>query len=177
MEIHGPDAWTSLRRGGGGGGDPVARPIGIMMLMLLPLGALAHATGQNQMCAAMLVGIIFGSSNLDTTVEDVVCCPLSSEVNVSFIELGNAFVMFFTGLADAEYGIVTSVGAHTVLRMGTTQTVVLTGIFAAIGYGVGMCTSIASIVFFGFACSLSSKKVILNFLEETDSTRSIHGRL
>ena len=79
--------WMSLRRGGGGGGDPIVRPLSVMMMMLLPLAVLAHASGQNQMCAAMIVGIIFGTFNLDAAGS---ITTLSPEVNVAFIELGEA---------------------------------------------------------------------------------------
>ena len=107
--------WMSMRRGGGGGGDPIARPIGVMMLLLLPLGSLAHYTGQNQMCAAMIVGIIFGSSNLDASGSNT---ALSAEVIYAFIELGNALVMFFDGLADADVGVITYSGAVASIKIG-----------------------------------------------------------
>ena len=159
---------------GGGGGAPIARPIGVMMLMMLPLGALAKVTGMNQMCAAMFVGIIFGSFNLDEEGTDT---ALPDEVIYAFIELGNALVMFFAGLADSEFGIISVYGAVACLKLGMSNLVLTTGLFAGIGYGSGLCSSSASTIFFGVACSLNSKKVIVNFLEKTGASLSMHGRL
>ena len=159
---------------GGGGGAPIARPIGVMMLMMLPLGALAKVTGMNQMCAAMFVGIIFGSFNLDEEGTDT---ALPDEVIYAFIELGNALVMFFAGLADSEFGIISVYGAVACLKLGMSNLVLTTGLFAGIGYGSGLCDDAASTVVFGLACSLSSKKVMLRFLEDNGSQKSMHGRL
>ena len=165
--------WISLRRGGGGGGDPIARPLSVMMMMLLPLAVLAHASGQNQMCAAMIVGIIFGACNLDAAGSNT---ALSPEVDVAFIELGEALVLFFAGLADADFEVMQNY-AMPCLRVGSSKLVVITAVFAGIGYGSGLCDDVASTVVFGFACSLSSKKVMLRFLEDTGTQKSMHGRL
>jgi hypothetical protein len=165
--------WDDLRRSGGAGSTPIMRPIGVMMMMLLPLGALAHTTGQNQMTAAMLVGIIFGSCNLDA---EEALTSLSLEVNANFIELGNVLVLFFAGLAGTEYDAFRNYAA-TCVKVGLLKVVWFSASFAGIAYGSGLCDSPYSIFFFGFACSLSSKKILLNFLEKTDSLKSMHGRL
>ena len=165
--------WMSLRRGGGGGGDPIVRPLSVMMMMLLPLAVLAHASGQNQMCAAMIVGIIFGAFNLDAVDSNTV---LSPEVNVAFIELGEALVLFFAGLAHPDYEVMQNY-AMPCLQVGSSKLVVITAVFAGIGYGSGLCDDAASTVVFGLACSLSSKKVMLRFLEDNGSQKSMHGRL
>jgi len=58
-------AWVDSRRSGGGGGPPIARPVAVMMILLACFAAAAHKTNQSQICAALLVGIIFGATDLD----------------------------------------------------------------------------------------------------------------
>ena len=162
-----------MRHRGGEGGGPIARPLSVMMIMLLPLAVLARASHQNQMCATMLVGIIFGACNLDATGSNT---TLSREVNVAFIELGEALVLFFGGLADANFEVMQNY-AMLCLRVGSSKLVAITAVFAGIGYGSGLCNNTATTVVFGLACSLSSKKVMLHFLEDTGTQKSMHGRL
>jgi hypothetical protein len=152
------DQWLSLRRGGGGGNDPIARPLSVMLMIMLPLVALAIQ--QNSMCAAMITGIIFGSCDLDLDPNTA----LSGEVNYAFIELGMALVLFFAGLADAEFEVMRNY-VMPCLKVGFQRLVVITGLFAGIGFAIGLCDGASSTAVFGIACSLSSKKVILKFLE------------
>jgi Kef-type K+ transport system membrane component KefB len=163
------DQWLSLRRGGGGGNDPIARPLSVMLMIMLPLVALAIQ--QNSMCAAMITGIIFGSCDLDLDPNTA----LSGEVNYAFIELGMALVFFFAGLADAEFEVMRNY-VMPCLKVGFQRLVVITGLFAGIGFAIGLCDGASSTAVFGIACSLSSKKVILKFLEG-GAAKTMHGRL
>ena len=146
----------------------------------------------------MLVGLIFGASNLTaldrvSSTSDTNCTPhlrgfsyrcravqdtaLEKEVNLELIEVGNALVLFFAGLSVEVEPILKY--WYSIICVGLAQLAVSTGLFAAIGYGSGLCVGAGTTIFFGVACSLSSKQVTLDFFSNTEhqSPNSMHGRL
>jgi hypothetical protein len=71
---------------------------------------------------------------------------------------------------------------YAVVCVGSCYTLFTTGLFAAIGYGSGLCVGAGTCVFFGVACSLSSKQVFMDYFERNKkgfvgSTKSMHARL
>ncbi|MGB1606721.1 MAG: cation:proton antiporter, partial [Promethearchaeia archaeon] len=102
---------------------------------------------------------------------------LEKEVNLELIEVGNALVLFLAGLSVEVEPILKY--WYAIICVGLAQLAVSTGLFAAIGYGSGLCVGAGTTIFFGVACSLSSKQVTLDFFSSTEhqSPNSMHGRL
>ena len=87
--------WVDSRRAGGGGGDPIAKPLGVLMLMLATLAVVTRATRQSNLNASLLAGNIFGYFLLDERADTA----LSGEIQKTLTEFGMTFVLFFAGLS------------------------------------------------------------------------------
>ena len=61
--------WIETRRGGGGGGDPIAKPLSVLLLILAGLAVIAKLSRQSNVNAALLAGNIFGYFVLPVKVE------------------------------------------------------------------------------------------------------------
>ena len=162
---------TCVPPGGGGGGPPIVRPIGVMMMVLAIFAVGAHYSKQVNIAAALLVGILFGALEMNTYVET----ELSFNNNARLVELGNSLVMFFAGLTCEFQHLITYTRAVCIL--GTGYAFFATVLFAWIGWGSGLCEGIGSVAFFGFACSLSSRQLMTEYLERELQLKTLHGRL
>ena len=91
----------AMRRGGGGGGDPISKPIGLMMMVLAFLSFGAHMTRQSQISMALLTGLLFGWARLDSVaVGDggrTFDPKLNPTINHTLIELGNGWCSSLRG--------------------------------------------------------------------------------
>jgi len=139
------------------------------MLALLAVGA--NISKQSNQAAALIVGIFFAGANLETGHETA----LSSEVTEKLIDLGMALVLFFSGL---------SVDMDTVLRywrivvtVGSFITLLSVGLFAFIGWAIGLCDGPSTILFFGVACSLPSKGLVTDFRVLHGADNTMHVKL
>ena len=149
--------------------------------------------------AALFTGLVFGALALDTNDQTA----LSFEVNAKLVEFGNNLVslpfpgamarsahanrtfvlilqlgpqvLFFAGLSCDAGALLTNRGP--VLIIGTGYLLVTVGIFALIGWGTGLCVGIGSTIFFGVACSLSSRQLMTEHLDRVHQEKTMHGRL
>ena len=76
-------------------GDPIAKPLAVLMLMLAGLSVVASFTKQSNVNASLLAGCIFGYFMLNERADT----KLSGEVIKTFTEFGITFVLFFAGLS------------------------------------------------------------------------------
>ena len=170
-----------MRRGGGGGGDPIAKPIAIMMVFMAILSSGAHLTGQNQISAALLTGILFGWARLDSVTYSMgengqeLAVLLSPEMIHTLVELGNNLVLFFAGLSvDVT---ILNVYWKQIAVVGSSYSVFATAMFGLLGWASGMCVGIGSITFFGVCCSLSSKQLMVDHLERHNQHKTLHSKI
>ena len=100
---------------------------------------------------------------------------LEFEVNSKLVELGNNLVLFFAGLSCEPENFVEYFWAVNILGGG--YFVLATVLFALFGWGTGVCIGSGSIIFFGIACSLSSRQLMKEYLDRRTQNRSMHGKL
>jgi Kef-type K+ transport system membrane component KefB len=162
--------WIETRRGGGGGGDPIAKPLSVLLLILAGLAVIAKLSRQSNVNAALLAGNIFGYFLLDANPDT----RITGEVVKTFTDFGITLVLFFAGLAiqlpDRYLPHVFPVAAW--------YFALVTGLFALIGYGAGLTEderSVAPHVFFGVTCVLSSKILAYEYLQQQGESNSMHG--
>ena len=84
-------------------------------------------------------------------------------------------VLFFAGLSCDAGSLLRY--SRPVLIIGTGYLLVTVGIFALIGWGTGLCVGIGSTIFFGVACSLSSRQLMTEHLDRVHQEKTMHGRL
>ena len=100
---------------------------------------------------------------------------LTFEVNSKLVELGNNLVLFFAGLScDADCLFTYS---RPVLVLGSGYFLAVLGLFALIGWASGLCVGIGSTIFFGVACSLSSRQLMTEHLDRVHQEKTMHGRI
>ena len=76
--------WDSVgMRRGGGGGDPVVKPIGVMMIMLGVLSIGFYNANMSNVTAMLVIGLIVGGANLEQTT-----LKLSDEISFALLEIG-----------------------------------------------------------------------------------------
>ena len=181
------DKGSGMRRGGGGPGNPIAKPIAVMMIFMAVLSALAHISHQSQISVALLTGLLFGWARLDqnayswgyksandgTTVEWT--SLLSAEVNYTLIELGNCLVLFFAGLSCDVKSVMTY--WYPILVVGGGYTLFATALFGLLGWASGLCVGAGAVVFFGICCSLSSKQLMVDHLLRVKQDKSLHSKI
>ena len=165
-----------LRRAGGGDGNPIAKPLGLLLIFLLGISALAHLSRQSQISAALLTGLLFGWAKLDTEPYGRFNGPLvSAEVVYTMIELGNCLVLFFAGLSAN-----TSAAQQywwPVLVIGSGYFVFSTGLFSLLGWASGLCVGVGTTIFFGVCCSLSSKQLMVDHLVRVNQYKTLHSKI
>lgn len=169
----------AMRRGGGGGGDPISKPIGLMMMVLAFLSFGAHLTRQSQISAALLTGLLFGWARLDSvsygegsrTWESF----LNPTLNHTLIELGNCLVLFFAGLS-VNVSIVDEYWWQ-IIVVGSGYGLFATVLFALLGWGSGLCEGAGTIIFFGICCSLSSKQLMVDHLYRVNQYKTLHSKI
>lgn len=169
----------AMRRGGGGGGDPISKPIGLMMMVLAFLSFGAHMTRQSQISMALLTGLLFGWARLDSVAVgdggrtfDPKLNPL---INHTLIELGNVLVLFFAGLS-VDVKSIREYWWQAVV-VGSGYGLFATGLFALLGWASGLCEGAGTIVFFGVCCSLSSKQLMVDHLHRTNQYKTLHSKI
>ena len=160
-----------LAPGGGGGGPPIVRPLGLMMMLLALFAIGAHHSKQVMIGAALTVGMLFGALNMESWTET----ELSFNNNARLVEFGNVLVMFFAGLSCEYQHFLTY--WKSVCILGAGYGVLASALFAWIGWGSGLCEGMGSVIFFGLACSLSSRQLMTDFLEREHQTKTLTGRI
>lgn len=165
----------AMRRGGGGGGDPIAKPIGLMMVVLAFLSFGAHLSRQSQISAALLTGLLFGWARMDSVAYGRFDSFLKPTLNHTLIELGNVLVLFFAGLSVD----VKSVREYwwQIIVVGSGYGVFATALFALLGWGSGLCEGPGAIIFFGVCCSLSSKQLMVDHLYRNNQYKTLHSKI
>ena len=160
---------VGLRRGGGGG-DPVAKPIGVMMILLgvLSLG-FYHVKCSNSV-AMLIVGLIIGAAELHHST-----LPISDELIMALLEIGAVLQLFVSGVA-VDFGTFERYWKQVVL-VGAGRFSLITLIFALIGHGSGICDSVQSSVFFGLLCAFPSKILVEEALDRDGATNRVYGRI
>ena len=157
----------AMRRGGGGSGFPIITSLGIMMIMMALLAPLCHKTRQAQIGAALFVGLLFGACGLDKNQAvgpngGYAGTYLEFEVNAKLVELGNNLVLFFAGLSCKPEDFIEYFWAVSIIGSG--YLVSASALFALVGWSTGLCEGIGSVIFFGVACSLSSRQLMMEHL-------------
>ena len=135
-------------------------------------GVVTHTlpTKQVQIGAALFTGLVFGAVRLDKNADT----QLDFEVNSKLVELGNNLVLFFAGLSCEPDFFIEYFRAGTIVAFG--YLVMATTLFALIGWGSGLCVGITSVIYFGIACSLSSRQLMNEHLEHHHQVKTMHGR-
>ena len=171
-----------MRRGGGGGGDPIIKPIGVMMCFLAVLSAGAHKTGQSQISCALLTGLLFGWAQLDARPfpDDADAARkfdpyISAEIIHSLIELGNVFVLFFAGLSVDVSSF--RVYWRQIVVVASGYALFSTALFGLFAWAMGLCVGIGSVTFFGICCSLSSKQLMVDHLIRHSQYKTLHSKI
>ena len=126
---------------------------------------------QVQIGAALFTGLLFGAFKLDTNAQT----QLDFEVNKNLVEMGNNLVLFFAGLSCEADMFFEYFRAVNILGLG--YFVLASALFALIGWGTGLCVGMASVCYFGIACSLSSRQLMKEHLDRVLQQKTMHGRL
>jgi Kef-type K+ transport system membrane component KefB len=91
------------------------------------------------------------------------------------VTAGNNLVLFFAGLSCQTSHAVQYWYASSI--MGAGYMLCSSGLFALIGWSSGLCVGIGSVTFFGVACNLSSRQLMLTHLNNFNQNKSMHGKL
>jgi len=84
---------VGMRRGGGGG-DPVVKPIGVMMILLGVLSLMFRYLRCSNSVAMLIVGLIIGAAELHHA--DLF---ISDELIMALLELGAVLQLFVSGVS------------------------------------------------------------------------------
>eukprot|EP00802_Teleaulax_amphioxeia_P004691 Tamp_04695.p1 GENE.Tamp_04695~~Tamp_04695.p1 ORF type:complete len:461 (-),score=95.02 Tamp_04695:1816-3162(-) len=159
--------WIDSRRAGGGGGDPIAKPLAVLMLMLAGLAVIAKFLKQSNLSASLLAGIIFGFAELNERYDT----RLGGEVIKTFTEFGMTFVLFFAGLSIN----INEIYLKRMVPVAFWFMLLSGGFAAAVAYGAGLVETTSGITMFGLACAMCSKNLLYEYLEDEGEERSMHG--
>lgn len=148
-------------------GDPIVKPLAVLMLLLAGLSVVASFTKQSNVNASLLAGNIFGYFMLNERADT----KLSGEVIKTFTEFGITFVLFFAGLSINFHRIY----LKRLVPLAFWFEVMVSACISAVSYGIGLVETTSAITLIGISCSMCSKNLLHEHLHNRNEQRSMHG--